>query len=89
MIYACYWMELLFLFAPRFMFAQDITVTGRVVDPQGKALPRAKVQFEAHGRTLARATSGSDGAFELRVNSAGKFTLNVEAAGFRPWGATR
>jgi len=62
---------------------------GRVTDPQGNALPDASVQLAARGpskndKVLAHATSGPDGRFELKAESAGNFNLEVEAQGFRP-----
>jgi hypothetical protein len=64
--------------------AQEISLKGRVLDPQGKAVPKADIQLIDHKQPLARAASGPDGEFELRINFAGEFTVNVDAAGFRP-----
>jgi hypothetical protein len=66
------------------LFAQEIVLKGRVTDPQGNNLPQASVQLVDHGRVLARATSGSDGWFQIRLSSAGQFAVKVEAPGFRP-----
>jgi hypothetical protein len=62
--------------------APTILIKGRVLDPQGKALPQAEVQLLDQDRTVARTLSAPDGGFELKVNSAGDFTVNVAAAGF-------
>jgi hypothetical protein len=64
-------------------FAHDIYLKGRVVDPQGQIVPKADVQLVDRKQTVARTTSGPDAEFELRVRSAGEYTLNVEAAGFQ------
>ena len=56
---------------------------GRIVDLQGKALPGAGIQLVDHKHILARTASSPEGAFELKVESAGEFTVRVEAAGFR------
>lgn len=73
----------LFLLAPCLLFAQDISLKGRVVDPQGKALSNADIQLAGRKQTVARATSGQDGQFELKAKSAGEFTLKINATGFR------
>jgi hypothetical protein len=64
--------------------AQEIVLKGRVTDPQGSNLPRASVQLVDHDRVLARATTGSDGSFQMKLSSAGQFVVKVEAPGFRP-----
>jgi len=53
----------LFLFAPCLVFAQGISVRGRIVDPQGRALPKAGIQFVDHKHILARTASSPEGAF--------------------------
>jgi hypothetical protein len=73
----------LFLFAPCLVFAEKISLKGRIVDPQGKPLPEAGIQLVDHKQILARTASSPEGAFELKVESAGEFTVRVEAAGFR------
>ena len=72
-----------FFFVPCLILAQDISVTGRVADPQGKALPKAGVQLVDHKQIVAQTTSGPEGEFELKANSAGELTVIVDAAGFR------
>jgi len=64
--------------------AQEIVLKGRVTDPQGTNLPQASVQLVDHDRVLARATTGSDGSFQMKLSSAGQFVVKVEAPGFRP-----
>ena len=64
--------------------AQEVVLKGRVTDPQGTNLPQASVQLVDHDRVLARATTGSDGSFQMKLSSAGQFVVKVEAPGFRP-----
>ena len=78
---------LLFLFLPCLLSAQEITLRGRVVDPQGRMIPRAAIHASGPAQLAASATTGADGSFELKLNSAGEYTISAEAAGFR--GATR
>jgi hypothetical protein len=72
------------LLLPFPLFAQEIVLSGRVTDPQGNNLPGAVVQLADHDKVLARATSGSDGSFQMKVGVAGQFVIKVEAPGFRP-----
>jgi len=61
--------------------ADEFFVSGRVVDEQGKPVAGASVQFfrAEHGdKCLAR--TGGDGQFRIRVNSAGDYTLWVNAS---------
>lgn len=69
--------------------ANFIRLKGRVIDPQGNALPNASVQLfgqdlPANDRPLGHTSSGPDGRFELKLDSVGRFDLKVEAEGFRP-----
>ncbi|HEY1209274.1 MAG TPA: TonB-dependent receptor [Terracidiphilus sp.] len=72
-----------FLLAPCLLPAQEILFTGRIVDPQGKALPGASVQLLDHSQIMARTITGSDGQFEFKLKAAGAFVLMVNVAGFR------
>jgi len=63
--------------------AQEIALKGRVTDPQGNGLAKASVQLVEQANVVARATSGPDGAFELRVGSPGAYVIKIDAAGFR------
>jgi len=65
-----------------------IILKGRVVDPQGNALPAASVELSArdasgNGKLVGKAPSGRGGEFAFTVPRAGQFELKVEAAGFR------
>jgi hypothetical protein len=65
-------------------FAQEISLKGRVLDPQGNALPNATLQLAQRDHVLATATSGPDGQFNLKTSVPGDFVLKAAAAGFRP-----
>jgi len=80
--------------------AQEFVLKGRVVDPQGSALPKASVQVLDEGQIVGRRTTGDDGMFQITFSSAGQssrqttgndagkptgeFLVKVEASGFRP-----
>lgn len=66
-------------------FAQDIPVSGHVVDLQGKPVSGASVQlvFEKHGRSQKTITN-PDGRFEIDVNAAGNHRLLINATTFQP-----
>jgi len=66
-----------------------IRLNGRVTDPQGSALQNASVQLVSYDlsgndRVLEYTTSGPDGRFELKVDSAGRFDVKVKVESFRP-----
>jgi hypothetical protein len=64
--------------------AQGTAFTGRVVDPQGRALPKASVQLLDHEKQIVASTiSGPGGQFEFKIKTAGEMVLNVNAEGFR------
>jgi len=65
------------------VYAQEISIKGRILDPQGNALARASVQLVQHDRVLAEATSATDGEFQLKVSAPGEFVLQANATGFR------
>ena len=76
----------LILLLPVPLLAQEITLRGRVNDPQGKALPGASVQVivRPDKDKVQKTTTGADGRFVVEVGSAGQVDITVEAAGFRP-----
>ena len=71
------------LLLPCAMFAQEIALKGRVLDPQGNTLPDVSIQLVGHDQVLAQAKSGADGQFVLKSSSAGDFVIKVDAPGFR------
>jgi hypothetical protein len=74
---------LFLLLAAGSVCAQQISLNGRVLDPQGNALPKATVQLVKHDQVQAEAVSGPDGQFQLNVGAPGEFILRADAAGFR------
>jgi hypothetical protein len=65
------------------LLAQEIVLKGRVIDPDGKALPQATVQLIDRDRVRKQATTGPDGLFQIVLPSAGQFVIRVDASGFR------
>ena len=51
------------LLAPCSVLAQEIVLKGRVIDPQGNALPSAPVQLIVHNQVLSQTKSEADGQF--------------------------
>jgi|HubBroStandDraft_1064217.scaffolds.fasta_scaffold04126_11 hypothetical protein len=74
---------LLLLLMPCVLAAQEVVLNGQISDPQGNSLPQASVELIDRGRVLGRATSGSDGSFQIMLPFSGEFILKVEAIGFR------
>lgn len=64
--------------------AEELSLNGRVVDPQNNPFPMATVQLLQGGQVLKLATSGADGRFQLKIESPGDYILKVVANGFRP-----
>jgi hypothetical protein len=64
--------------------AQNIVVNGRVVDPQGNAVPGAIVTFESHGKAVGTFSSSADGTFQVGGISSGRFEVEADVPGFRP-----
>ena len=68
---------------PMPLLAQEIVLKGRVTDPHGNGLPGTSVQLVAGDKVITRTTAGPDGAFELKLASAGQYVVKVDAPGFR------
>ena len=66
---------LFLFFLPCALSAQDIVLRGRVVDPQGSAIPNARVQLIDREQVLSRAQSAADGKFLLKVRATGKLII--------------
>ncbi len=64
--------------------AQEIVLKGRVIDPEGNALPDASIQLMEHKQVLSQTASGADGKFLVKVMSPGEFIIEAESSGFRP-----
>ncbi len=67
------------------MFAQTGTIQGLLVDPQGAAIPNAKITVtdEAKQVVVRETTSGGDGRFYLRNLLPARYTLRSEVTGFK------
>jgi hypothetical protein len=63
--------------------ADDFPVSGRVVDGQGRPVAGASVVL-VQGQTAHQAVTDTQGLFQLKLNSAGKYDLSVRAARFQP-----
>jgi hypothetical protein len=63
--------------------AEDISLKGHILDPQGRSIPRAEINVLEHKKVVGQAISGSYGDFDVNVQSAGEVTLHIHAAGFR------
>jgi hypothetical protein len=63
--------------------AQQIALTGRVVDPEGNAIPSARLTLAQQSQTLAKTVSSSDGTFAVFLSTSGDILLQAEADGFR------
>lgn len=75
---------LLFLFISLFTIAADAgPVRGRVVDPDGRAVPGVQVLVLGAGGTVVRQATDAGGEFAVRTPDAGRFELRVSADGFR------
>ena len=71
------------LLLPVSALAADFAVTGRVVDGQGRPAAGATVLL-VRGQQAQQAVTGSDGQFQLKLNSAGTYDLSVTAPMFQP-----
>ena len=58
-------------------------LTGRVVDPDGRAVPGATVILVAEGQPLRTAVTDASGTFQIDAPGAGRIELRVSVDGFR------
>jgi hypothetical protein len=60
------------------------SITGKVTDPQGALIPGASVVvLNTETNTTSRATANQSGYFELTLLNPGKYSVTVEAPGFK------
>jgi len=63
--------------------AQDLSISGKVLDPQGNGVPNATVSLIAgDGKTLQQQVTATGGQFVFSGIPLGKYTLQLEIAGF-------
>jgi iron complex outermembrane receptor protein/vitamin B12 transporter len=75
----------LLLFAGDPAAAQSRTLLrGKITDPLGQSVPNAKVVVLQDNQDVAHGTSNAEGVFEVTLRAAGRYDVNVEAAGFAP-----
>ena len=69
----------LFVFLSHILFAQSLTLRGKITDQQGQAIPFASV-YEKN--TTIGTSANSEGEYSLRLNP-GKHELNYRAIGYK------
>ncbi|HYZ85615.1 MAG TPA: TonB-dependent receptor, partial [Bryobacteraceae bacterium] len=76
---------LLLVFSGVLAFAQNGAIQGVVLDAAGASVPNAKVTaLDQEKQVIARETlSSTDGSFTLRPLLPGRYTVSVEASGFK------
>ncbi|MGA2890125.1 MAG: TonB-dependent receptor [Terracidiphilus sp.] len=57
-------------------------VSGIVLDPSGRTVPWAHVEFDSASGVCIPATAGSDGSFVVSLPAWGTYAVHVDAAGF-------
>jgi vitamin B12 transporter len=72
---------LAFMAVPGQTQSQNI-LRGKVTDPVGNLVPKAKVVIIRNSKEVVQGTSDPDGAFELSVPESGRYDVQVQAAGF-------
>jgi hypothetical protein len=77
------------LFAfPNLIFGQNLSVQGRVADPQGNAIFRAEVSITSvNDKNVRRTLTGTEGQFYFTNLEPGNYGIKVVVSGFEP--ATR
>jgi carboxypeptidase family protein len=60
------------------------SITGRVVDPQGAAVPGVKITIEQQGTQIARTTTtGTEGLYSFANVAVGAYNVTAETQGFK------
>jgi hypothetical protein len=63
--------------------ADPVNLTGRVLDPQGSAVPGAKLKLDNSARSVGRrTTSDAHGSFTFQEVDSGNYIITAEATGF-------
>jgi iron complex outermembrane recepter protein len=69
--------------------AQNLTLTGRVADPQGGVVVNAAVTLSAGSGARPRTVrTGADGTFTFDAVAPGRYTISVDSPGFVAWTQT-
>lgn len=79
-LFAC---SFLYVLSAASSAAEAATLTGRILDPDGRPVAQARVLVSGAGVPLQAATTDSGGGFALEVPDTGTLTLRVAAEGFR------
>src|SRR6476646_7321229 len=61
----------------------ETVITGRMFDPQGKAVAGATVRLQIGRSELTHAVSDEQGRFRIAPDSSGSYRLTVQARGFQ------
>jgi hypothetical protein len=64
---------------------QSLSITGHVVDPEGKAIAGARIFMKSDGGGYRTTNSSANGDFALAQLVPDGYTLRVETPGFAPW----
>jgi len=76
---------LFFLATARPTLAEGQSISGKVTDPQGRAVVNASVSlFSDDAKLLQQKTTNADGQFSFQSIPPGKYTLRLSVAGFDP-----
>jgi len=73
---------LVFILFAQCSIAQQVELHGRVIDPDGNALPGATITLIRQKTVTARTTSGPDGHFRIPAPSPEDFEIKADAEGF-------
>ena len=77
---------LLFALAGALAEAQTdgVRICGTVLDPAGRPVAGARLEFDFASGALQKGATGSDGSFTIALPAWGVYAVRVEAAGFAP-----
>ncbi len=62
--------------------AGPVDISGTVLDPTGRLVAGARVEFDTASGTRRTGTTGQDGEFTIALPARGSYTVSVDAAGF-------
>jgi vitamin B12 transporter len=79
----CTFAVILLLITSTFASSEAVSITGRIVDPLGAVIPKAKVEAVLDGRAVAETTADEKGNFKFTSLPNGRYTLRASAPGFK------